>query len=76
MLLKELGDDLGLAFERDQGRFKDVQSARNTSYLAHGFQSSKDTVYEKLRSFIVDLGAIDSLNAPRFPQMKWGIDAA
>lgn len=68
-LLKELGDPLGAAFTGSAGRFADLQLARNTSYLAHGFQSSKDSVYEKLRDFIIELGAIDPAGAPVFPNM-------
>jgi CRISPR-associated protein (TIGR02710 family) len=69
-LLKELGDELGEAFSRNFDKFRNVQSARNTSYLAHGFQSSKDSVYEKLREFVVELGAIDSDNVSKFPLME------
>lgn len=66
-LLKELGDPLGQSFETHQSRFMKVQSARNYSYLAHGFMSSKDTVYEDLRAFVMELGGIE--NAFRFPKM-------
>lgn len=66
-LLKELGDPLGQAFEEHQSRFMKVQSARNYSYLAHGFMSSKDTVYEDLRVFVAELGAFE--NAVGFPKM-------
>lgn len=66
-LLKHLGDPLGAAFTSHADRFKDLQKARNDSYLAHGFQSSKESVYEKLRDFILGLGVIDSDRIPTFP---------
>ncbi|HHO47328.1 MAG TPA: TIGR02710 family CRISPR-associated protein [Desulfobacteraceae bacterium] len=69
-LLRELGDPLGKAFATDAGRFKDVQKARNDSYLAHGFLSSKEATYEKLRDFVVDLGALKTASAPQFPRME------
>jgi len=67
-LLKELGDQLGKDFETHQSRFMKVQSARNSSYLAHGFMSSKDTVYEDLRAFVMELGGIKQ--AIRYPEMR------
>lgn len=69
-LLKDLHDSLGDAFAKHSSRFRDVQSARNNSYLAHGFQSSKEAAYERLREFVVDLGALDRAKAPLFPKME------
>lgn len=68
-LLKEFNDPLGAAFIENAARFADVQLARNNSYLAHGFRSSKDAVYEKLRDFIVSLNTFDPADAPVFPVM-------
>lgn len=70
-LLKELHDPLGAAFVSDASRFKDVQQARNNSYLAHGFQSSKEPAYEKLRDFVVGLGALETAKAPIFHRMEF-----
>lgn len=69
-LLKELNDQLGIIYEQHQKQFRDIQSSRNESYLAHGFKSSQDSVYVKLRDFIVELGTIDVLKPPAFPKLE------
>ncbi len=68
-LLYELGNPLGLTYEEHANQFRSVQDARNSSYLAHGFNSTKEEIYEKLRDFVHSLGMIDPSNAPRFPVM-------
>lgn len=68
-LLKDLGDALGESFVIHANRFRDIQSARNYSYLAHGFQSSKDATYTKLRDFVADLGVLAPERMPVFPRL-------
>ncbi len=68
-LLGELGDETGKIFTAGEGRFRDIQSSRNHSYLAHGFESSKETTYIKLRDFILDLKIFSSADAPTFPKI-------
>lgn len=67
LLLKEFGDKLGLLFMDKKPRFQAVQSARNDSYLAHGFKSSKEKTYESLREFVIGLNVIDLQETPVFP---------
>lgn len=69
ILLKELGDPLGLIYEEHQKQFLDVQTSRNQSYLAHGFKSSQESVYVKFREAIAELGSIDRSKAPAFPKL-------
>jgi CRISPR-associated protein (TIGR02710 family) len=69
VLLAELGDDLGLSYGANESRFRGVQSARNSSYLAHGFNSSKEKTYEGLKGFVIELKAIDPQVATTFPKM-------
>lgn len=69
ILLKELDNPLGHSFAKHGSSFQKVQSARNSSYLAHGFQSSKESTYKTLRDFIAELGALDMSKAPVFPPM-------
>ncbi len=54
-ILDDFGDQLGRRFIEQQARFKDIQSARNYSYLAHGTKSAQPKVYESLRSFIMTM---------------------
>lgn len=68
VLLKELGDELGERFCKES-RFKDIQSARNNSYLAHGFDSSKEKTYEELRDFILSLNIIKVSEVRVFPEL-------
>jgi CRISPR-associated protein (TIGR02710 family) len=69
-LLAALKDELGERYWQGEKRFRDIQSARNTSYLAHGFNSSKEKVYETLRDFVLGLGAVDEGRLPVFPVMS------
>ncbi len=70
LLLKELGDPLGASYDVYQKQFCDVQSSRNESYLAHGFKSSQDAVYRKLRDFVGNLGCIDPSTVLQFPLLN------
>jgi len=68
-LLCALDDELGRAFERNKKTFLDIQSSRNQSYLAHGFSSSKDSTYRKLRDFLLGLEVIKVEEVPIFPKI-------
>jgi CRISPR-associated protein (TIGR02710 family) len=68
-LLKAFDDDVGKIFDKHELNFLDIQSSRNNSYLAHGFSSSNENTYVKLRNFILDLGIVKADDAPRFPKI-------
>lgn len=68
-LLYVLNDEVGMAFERNKKTFLDIQSSRNQSYLAHGFSSSKDSTYKKLRDFLLGLEFMKIGEAPVFPKI-------
>jgi len=68
-LLFALDDELGRAFEKDKKTFLDIQSSRNQSYLAHGFSSSKDSTYIRLRDFLLRLDVINIEEVPVFPKL-------
>ncbi len=69
-LLNELGNPLGTVYREHENQFKSVQDARNSSYLAHGFNSTKLETFEKLRDFVLTLGVIKPDEVPRFPTME------
>jgi CRISPR-associated protein (TIGR02710 family) len=71
ILLGALGDDLGKLFEVHQSSFKEIQNSRNDSYLAHGFGSSKEKTYERLRDFILELNVFEASVAPVFPKIRF-----
>jgi CRISPR-associated protein (TIGR02710 family) len=68
-LLDALNDELGKTFKQNEKIFWSVQSSRNYSYLAHGFESSKDKTYLSLRDFILGLNRFNACDAPVFPKM-------
>jgi len=70
-LLAALGDPLGRAFEEHEGRFRDLMSSRNYSYLAHGFGYSKEAAYVSLRDFVLGLGLFRQEDAPVFPKLRF-----
>jgi CRISPR-associated protein (TIGR02710 family) len=69
-LLREKGDPLGIAYGLHHGKFLDIQTSRNTSYLAHGFGSSKGKTYENLKEFVLGLGVFSADQAPLFPRLE------
>ncbi|MCX8069469.1 MAG: TIGR02710 family CRISPR-associated CARF protein [Thermodesulfovibrionales bacterium] len=73
ILLKELGDGVGNIFVANEKKFMAIQSARNSSYLAHGFNSSAEKTYTSLKEFIMSLNFIDKSHVWNFPKMKGGI---
>jgi len=69
ILLKELGDEVGKIYVQKEKEFKSIQTSRNSSYLAHGFQSSSEKTYEKLRDFVLSLGIIEKDKLWQFPKI-------
>lgn len=70
ILLKELNDPLGIAYEKNLTSIRNIQSSRNESYLAHGFKSSQESLYLNLKKFILELGNIDTCNITSFPELN------
>mgnify|MGYP001577113022 CR=1 FL=1 len=69
-LLNALHDELGNTFKLNEKRFLAIQSSRNYSYLAHGFESSKEKTFLTLRDFILELNMFEVKDAPVFPKME------
>lgn len=70
LLLYALGDELGKSFETNKSRFLDIQSSRNYSYLAHGFEYSKEKTFLILKEFILGLGMFKAEDVPIFPKIE------
>lgn len=68
-LLEAFGGNVGKVYKSNEPRFLDIQSARNYSYLAHGFEYSKERTYSDLKDFILKLGIFKEDEAPVFPEM-------
>lgn len=68
-LLDALDDDLGKLFQEKKSNFLKVQHSRNHSYLAHGFESSKEGTYISLKNIIIEFGIFKPDEAPVFPKM-------
>ncbi len=68
-VLLAFDDEAGKIFENQKKYFIDIQSARNNSYLAHGFSSSGENTYIKLRNFVLGLGIFNADDAPCFPKI-------
>ena len=68
-LLNELNDPLGKSYKDNESRFLDIQSSRNYSYLAHGFESLKEKTYLTLREFILSLGILKVDDIAIFPKL-------
>ena len=69
-LLYVLNDNLGRLFREKKHNFLDMQSSRNYSYLAHGFQSVKESTFLKLKDFLLGLEMFKMDDAPRFPKFE------
>ncbi|MCP9447900.1 MAG: TIGR02710 family CRISPR-associated CARF protein [Nitrospira sp.] len=52
-LLAALGEPEGQSFEQQREQFKQVQAARNSSWLAHGMNSANETNYRHLREVVL-----------------------
>lgn len=68
-LLKELGDELGGAFQAQWNTLRALLEARNLSILAHGFLPMKAERYHQLWTLVLKLSGTQSEQLPRFPKM-------
>ncbi len=69
----ELGDDIGLFYKSNEKEFKIIQEARNYSFLIHGFKPSSEDIYNKTKSFILNLNIFnenDIIKFPKIPEFK------
>jgi CRISPR-associated protein (TIGR02710 family) len=69
-LLKELGDDLGEAFEREWNNLKAPLDARHGAILAHGFIPVRSERYRQLWETALRLSKSEPRQLPRFPEME------
>jgi len=69
-LLGILDDDLGKIFKANESKFLNIQTSRNHSYLAHGFESSKEKTYLTLKEFVLELDTFKVSDVPVFPAME------
>ncbi len=70
-LLRIMGDERGRIYEKQKDGFLNVQSARNNSYLAHGFDCSKENTFNNLNDFIKKLHLFDKDKPPCFPKLRF-----
>ena len=69
-LLKEMGDDLGEAFEREWNNLKAPLDARHGAILAHGFFPMRPERYRQLWETALRLSKSEPRQLPRFPEME------
>ena len=69
-LLNEKGDGLGKIFIEKEAKFRNLQSTRNHSYLAHGFIVCKENTYQSLKDFVLGLDIINPDIVPVFPEIE------
>jgi CRISPR-associated protein (TIGR02710 family) len=69
-LLEALGDDLGHTFMMRQEEILKLLNLRNASPLGHGEAPVGAEGYERFRSVLVTLLAIDESALPRFPELN------
>jgi CRISPR-associated protein (TIGR02710 family) len=70
-LLKELGDELGNAYDKQWSNLKILLEARNNSILAHGFASVKQERYQQMFDIVLKLSERRLEELPRFPHMEF-----
>jgi len=70
-LLADLGDPLGVAYQKVELDLRDVLSVRNMSLLAHGFEPVKEKTYRNLLAIALDFMQLTTADLPRFPQLNW-----
>jgi CRISPR-associated protein (TIGR02710 family) len=66
-VLQEKGNDVGRRFFQDQGRFGNLQQARNHSILAHGMIPLEEKRVRELLEFVTALMPLQ--DEPRFPKL-------
>lgn len=69
-LLEALDDDLGHTFVRRQEEILELLNLRNSSPLGHGENPVGADGYERFRSVLVALLAVDESDLPRFPELN------
>lgn len=69
ILLNKLGDEYGKNFFHHEQEFKRIMVSRNFSYLAHGFESSREETYKQFKEIILNYSLIDINNVPKFPKI-------
>lgn len=69
-LLAALGDEIGASFTARAAEFAKLQSARNSSFLAHGYDAAEERTYSRLREFALSLVGSAVADGPRFPEME------
>ena len=70
-LLLELGDELGLAFNKHWNSLKVLFEARNLSILAHGFAPIKPERYQQLWEMALKISDTRPERLPQFPRMEF-----
>ena len=65
------GEKEGLAFQRREADVKELQSGRNLSMLAHGYQPLREKSYEKLRAMVQSFLPPEALIPIDFPHLPW-----
>jgi CRISPR-associated protein (TIGR02710 family) len=68
-LLEALGDELGGAFTLRQEEILELLNLRNSSPLGHGESPVGADGYERFRSVLIALLALDESALPRFPEL-------
>lgn len=76
LLLGALADPLGERFQEMQGEFRKVQSARNSSWLAHGTNIVGEDTYNRLHQLALSLCEVAAEELPRFPKLLWPVGVA
>jgi CRISPR-associated protein (TIGR02710 family) len=66
-VLQEKGSNVGQRFFQDQGRFSNLQQARNHSILAHGMISLEEKRVRELLEFVTTLTPLQ--DEPLFPKL-------
>ena len=70
-LLKELNDELGHNFFRQyDDKIKPILDLRNSSLLAHGFNSVKKETYQKMYAVLLDFTGIEQEALPEYPALN------
>ena len=66
-VLQEKESEAGRRFFQDQGRFSNLQQARNHSILAHGMIPLEEKRVKELLEFVIALMPLQ--DEPRFPKL-------
>ena len=70
-LLKELNDELGdIFFSQYDANIKPILDLRNSSLLAHGFNSVKKETYKKMFKVLLNFSGIEHDVLPKYPVLN------